>query len=103
MASTIVDERDQKFILYEMLKVEDLCKYPIYEDFSRETFDMVFAEAEKLAKEVIYPCLHEADKEGARLEKDGVHVPKVFHDVYKRYCEGGWLAMSKKPEHGGQE
>ena len=102
MASTLVDERDQKFILYEMFNVEDLCNYPLYADFSRETFDMVFAEAEKLGKEVIFPSLHEGDKEGAKLDKDGVHVPKHFHEVYKRYCEGGWLAMSKLPEHGGQ-
>lgn len=102
MPSTLVDARDQKFILYEMFDVEKLCQYPLYADFSRDMFDMVFAEAEKFAKEVIYPVLHEGDREGAKLEKDGVHVPKVFHDVYRKYCEGGWIGMRKAPEHGGQ-
>ena len=48
MASLIVDARDQKFVLYELLKIEDLCRTAKYADFSRETFDMVLAEGEKL-------------------------------------------------------
>jgi alkylation response protein AidB-like acyl-CoA dehydrogenase len=102
MPSTLVDGRDQKFVLYEMFNAEELCRYPLYADFSRDMFDMVLAEAEKFGKEVIFPSYHEGDKEGARLEKDGVHVPKVFHEVYRKYCEAGWLAMSKAPEYGGQ-
>ena len=102
MANMLIDVRDQNFILYEMLHVEDLCNYPIYEDFSRETFEMVLTEAEKMGKEVIFPTLREADREGAKLGKDGVLVPKVLHEVYRRYCEGGWLAMKKRPEYGGQ-
>ena len=102
MANLLVDGRDQEFILYEMLNVEELCQYPVFADFSRDMFDMVFTEAEKLSKEVIFPTLHAFDKDGAYLDKDGVHVPKAMHDVYKRYCEGGWLAMKKAPEFGGQ-
>ena len=102
MANLLVDERDQNFILYEMLNVEELCNYPLFSDFSRDMFDMVFAEAQKFGKEVIFPTLREFDHEGARLDKDGVHVPKGMHEVYRRYCEGGWLAMKKAPEFGGQ-
>ena len=102
MANTLVDARDQEFVLYEMPNVEELCKYPAFASFSRGMFDMVFAEAEKLAKEVIFPTLHEVDREGARLDKDGVHVPKILHDVYKRYCEGSWLSMRKLPEYGSR-
>ena len=39
MGSLIVDPKDQKFVLYEMLNVEELCKVPRFADFSRDMFD----------------------------------------------------------------
>ena len=37
----LVDERDVKFVLYEQLRIEELCNYPHYAEHSQETFDMV--------------------------------------------------------------
>jgi len=102
MASLILDERDQKFVLYEMFEVEKLCEAPLFADFSREMFDMILSEAQKLATEEVLPTLAEGDKEGCRLENGQVHVPKCFHRIYKLFCEGGWNAMSFPPEVGGQ-
>ncbi|MCX5851671.1 MAG: acyl-CoA dehydrogenase N-terminal domain-containing protein, partial [Deltaproteobacteria bacterium] len=102
MAGVILDERDQKFMLYEMLEVEKLCESPLYEEFSKDVFDMILKEAEKLAVEEIFPTLKEGDHEGCTLKDGQVYVPKCFHRVYKLYCEGGWNAMSFPPEMGGQ-
>ncbi|MBN1636494.1 MAG: acyl-CoA dehydrogenase [Deltaproteobacteria bacterium] len=102
MASVILDERDQKFVLYEMLEVEKLCETPKYADFSKDMFDMILTEAQKFAEEEILPTLEEGDKEGCRLENGQVYVPKCFHRPYKLFCEGGWGAMSVAPEFGGQ-
>lgn len=44
MSSLIVDSRDQRFVLHEMLEVESICKGR-YEGFSRDTIDMILAEA----------------------------------------------------------
>jgi alkylation response protein AidB-like acyl-CoA dehydrogenase len=102
MANLILDERDQHFLLYEMLEVERLCEHPLYADFSKDIFDMILTEAQKFAVEEVFPTLVEADREGCRLEDGQVYVPKVFHRVYKLFCEGGWGAMSFPPEMGGQ-
>jgi alkylation response protein AidB-like acyl-CoA dehydrogenase len=102
MANLILDERDQHFLLYEMLEVEKLCEHPLYEDFSRDIFDMILTEAQKFAVEEVFPTLVEGDREGCRLEDGQVYVPKAFHRVYKLFCEGGWGAMSFPPEMGGQ-
>ena len=64
MASLIVDPRDQKFVLYEMLNVEELCGMPFYADLSRDMFDMALNEAEKFSANVVFPCLVEGDREG---------------------------------------
>ena len=102
MANLILDERDQKFVLHEMLDLEELCKAPQYADFSRDVFDMILNEAQKFATEELYPILVDSDKEGCTLEDGNIKVPKAFQRLYKLYCEGGWASMSKEPEIGGQ-
>jgi alkylation response protein AidB-like acyl-CoA dehydrogenase len=102
MASLIVDPRDQKFVLYEMLHVEELFKAERYADFSEDMVDMVLREAERMAVEVLFPVLAEGDREGCKLKNGAVYVPEAFHRVYKLYCDGGWITMSVSPESGGQ-
>ncbi len=98
----LVDERDAKFVLYEQLKVQDLCKYPKYSEFSQDMFDMAIAEAQKLAEKEFYPTNKIGDREGCKFENGQVKVPQAFHQAYKAYKEGGWLAMPDPPEVGGQ-
>jgi alkylation response protein AidB-like acyl-CoA dehydrogenase len=98
----LVDERDMKFVLYEQLRIEELCKSPLYADFSRETFDMILEEAGKLAERAFYPSNKKGDEQGCRFENGQVKVPDSFHEPYRLYREGGWLAMSDSPEVGGQ-
>jgi len=102
MANLIVDPKDQRFVLYEMLNVEELCKAPLFADFSRDMFDMALNEAEKFATSVIFPTLAEGDREGCRLEAGNVFVPKCYHRCMQIYREGGWGTMSVSPQAGGQ-
>jgi len=102
MANLLVDERDQQFILYEMLGLEKLCESSRYADFSRDMFDMVLTEAQKVGLTLIFPTYVECDREGCRLEDGQVYVPECLHKPYKLFCEGGWGVMSFPPEIGGQ-
>ena len=102
MASVILDERDQQFVLHELLGVESLCEAEPFADFSRDVFDMILSEAQKFATEEILPVLQTGDREGCRLEDGQVKVPASFHRAYRLYCEGGWNAMCFAPEIGGQ-
>ena len=98
----LVDGRDVKFILYEQLRVEDLCSRAPYADFSAEMFDMVLEEVEKLAEKEFYPANAAGDRQGCRFENGWVRVPDVYHQAWNRYVEAGWLAMGDDPEVGGQ-
>ncbi len=102
MANLILDERDQQFVLNEMLNVGTLCESPHFADFSTETFDMIMGEAQKLAVKEIFPTLKESDEQGCRLENGQVHVPECFHRPYKLFVEGGWNSMCFPQEYGGQ-
>ncbi len=97
-----INMRDIRFVLYEQLGIERLCGFDKFKDFSRETFDMILEEAAKLAAEVIAPLNPISDKEGCTYEKGKVKVPAAFHEAFKKYCEGGWIAASVDAEAGGQ-
>ncbi len=102
MGSLICDARDQKFVLYEVLGIEDLCNTARYNDFSRDIFDLVLTEAEKFGTEVLFPTMEEGDREGCKLENGQVKAPACFHRPYQLYKEGGWSTMSVSKEAGGQ-
>jgi alkylation response protein AidB-like acyl-CoA dehydrogenase len=102
MANLLVDERDVKFVLYEQLKIDELCRADRFSEFSREIFDMVIEAAQKLAETELWPINADGDKTGVRLENGQVRVPESFHRAYQLFREGGWQALSVDPEYDGQ-
>lgn len=102
MANLLVDERDVKFVLYEQLRVDELCESEPYTEFSREMFDMVLDAAQKLAEKELAPTNADGDAKGVVLENGQVKVPESFHAAYGHYCEGGWAALPVPQDMGGQ-
>jgi alkylation response protein AidB-like acyl-CoA dehydrogenase len=97
-----IDERDARFVLFEHIKVQELLKLPAFRDHAQETLEMVVAEAARFAREVVQPLNVIGDREGAKFENGKVRFPKAYHEAYRAYCEGGWIASGTSPEWGGQ-
>jgi len=97
-----VNERDVRFVLYEMLEIEKLFEFDKFKDFDMDTIDMILTEAQKFSEEVLYEANFEGDKVGLKFDNGEVTVPSVYKDAYRKYCEGGWLGISSDPEKGGQ-
>jgi alkylation response protein AidB-like acyl-CoA dehydrogenase len=102
MPNLLADERDQKFVLYEQLKIDELCQYAKFGEFSREMFDMVLEAAQKLAEKELAPTNQDGDVKGVVLEAGQVRVPESFHQAYRYYCEGGWASLPIDQDMGGQ-
>ncbi|MDD5170826.1 MAG: acyl-CoA dehydrogenase N-terminal domain-containing protein, partial [Syntrophales bacterium] len=102
MSNLLVNTRDQQFVLFEQLGIEDLFKSEAYKDFSKDDLLMVLSEAEKMAVNVIAPTFKEGDEEGCHFNKGKVTVPKCFHDAWKLYTQAGWINPMDPPEIGGQ-
>jgi alkylation response protein AidB-like acyl-CoA dehydrogenase len=100
--SKLVNGRDQQFVLFEQLGIEKLFTAEKYSAFSKDDILMMLNEVEKLCANVIEPTYKEGDHDGCTFKDGKVTVPKCFHDAFKKYCEGGWLAMIRDPEVGGQ-
>ncbi|HET6462051.1 MAG TPA: acyl-CoA dehydrogenase [Syntrophales bacterium] len=101
MSNLLVNTRDQQFVLYEQLSIENIFKAR-YADYSKETVDMVITEAEKMALDVILPTYVDGDREGCTFKDGKVYVPKSFHHAYRKFIGAGWQCTASDPEVGGQ-
>jgi len=102
MGNKLTDGRDVRFVLYEQLRVEDLCRSERFQDHSRETFDMILDAAEKLAVNEFMPVNSKGDEIGCTWEEGRVKIPEPFHVPFRKFCEGGWLSMCEDEAVGGQ-
>lgn len=103
MGNGLVNSRDQQFLLFEQFNIQDFLGKEPYEEYSKDIALMIQSEAEKMAINTILPTFSQGDREGCHLDETGqVRVPKCFHEAYRKFCEGGWLAMVRSPEYGGQ-
>ena len=104
MSNKITDLRDARFVLYEQLGIEGLCERPKFADHSKDIFEMVLDEAEKLMLNEIWPLNEDSDRIGAKYDPDTkkVSTPDGFKKALEAYKAGGWIAMAEDPEVGGQ-
>lgn len=101
MRNLLVDERDQRFVLHEQLRVEELGKTNLYGHVSREVIDLSLGAAVDLAVRESYPTMGNADREGCRFENGSVSVPKGFKRLKEEYDRGGWPGVLARKENGG--
>ena len=102
MADLLVDERDQKFVLFEQLEIEKLSESAVYADFDSEIYNMVLNEAKKVAENAIMPTNSKSDAEGVTFKDGKVRVPESFHELWRLWNEGEWRRLDIPQEFGGQ-
>ncbi len=71
-------------------------------DLSEDLADAILTEAGRFASEEIAPLYRIGDEQGAVLKDGAVTTPPGWKELYARWCEGGWNALTGPVEHGGQ-
>ncbi len=71
-------------------------------DLSEDLVDAILAEAGRFATEEIAPLYKAGDRHGAVLKDAAVTTPPGWKDLYRRWMEGGWNALSGPVAFGGQ-
>ncbi len=74
----------------------------LFGDLSQDLVDAVLAEAGRFASEEIAPLSEVGDRVGAVLADAKVTMPAGWPDLYSRWSEGGWNALSGPEQFGGQ-
>ncbi len=101
MADFRFDLRDVEFVLFEQMKVAELCGLGAYKDQDAESYASILAAAYDLTKERLWPINAESDRIGARFEAGKVTVPECQKAFRKLFVENGFMAMANSPEWGG--
>ena len=83
------------FLLYDWLAVDTLTDRDRYADHSRETFDAVLDNCERLAREKFAPFNRLADIEEPIFDGERVTLPQATRDAAVAYAQSGMLAASQ--------
>ncbi len=93
---------DMRFVLRELVDMDEISALPGYEEATPDLVDAVLEEAGRLAKDVLAPLNHSGDREGATFENGVVRTPRGFPEAYTQYVDGGWGSLPFDPAFGGQ-
>lgn len=95
--------RDMKFVLHDLLELQNYSNLNGFEDATPDVVDAILEEGGKFAKEVLFPLNHVGDVQGCIRNADAsVKTPDGFPDAYKKLVANGWPLLSADPEMGGQ-
>jgi butyryl-CoA dehydrogenase len=103
MPNPLVSDRNVEFVLYELLRAEELCRLPWFSGHGRETFDLILGSARKLSREVLFPAFKPMDGAPPRLEDGQVRVHPALREIWPRMFELGLACATRPAEVGGQQ
>jgi len=103
MSEYVAPLAEMRFVLTGLAGLDEVAALPGYADATPETVGAILEEAGKFATGVLDPLNRSGDREGVRLDEDGiVTTPSGFREAYRQFCELGWNGLAKNPEFGGQ-
>jgi acyl-CoA dehydrogenase len=71
-------------------------------ELGEDLVDAILAEAGRFATEEVAPLYKIGDEQGAVLSGAAVTTPAGWKELYRRWIDGGWNALSAPEEFGGQ-
>ncbi len=101
MAEFRFDRRDVEFVLFEHLRIGELCGLGRYADQDVESYQSILGAAFDLAKEQLWPINAESDRIGAKFEAGKVTVPECQKAFHRTFVENGFVGMANSTEWGG--
>jgi alkylation response protein AidB-like acyl-CoA dehydrogenase len=99
----LVDTRDSRFVLFEMLEIEKMNKFPQHADHDKDTMEATLDLAEQIAVNDVYPTNAEGDKSGCQFNPDtkAVKIPACYHKAINTYYGAGFVGLQDPVEDGG--
>lgn len=101
MQNLLINERDQRFVLHEMLNIGQLTETSRFGHLTKATIDASLDAALELAVKESYPIMTQADQEGCRLENGEARVPRCYHRLKKHYDQLELASAYLPQELGG--
>lgn len=94
--------RDMKFVVKELVGLDDVAALPGCEEVTPDLVDAVLEEAGNFATGILDPLNIPGDRIGAKLDKNVVTAAPGFKDAFRKFSDGGWTGLNCDPQYGGQ-
>jgi alkylation response protein AidB-like acyl-CoA dehydrogenase len=95
--------RNLDFMLKEVLQVQDLCKFPFFQEYTPEMFDMVLDTSEDIAAKTMRTAYVDSDRNEPELKDGKVKVHPMVKNYMKAMGDSGLLSALFSYEDGGQQ
>jgi len=92
-----------RFIIHDVLDVKQLCQFPRFKDYDKESFDILLDSIKAFADKEMYPYFKEMDENPARYEDGKIIVHPVVEKMMKAGGENGYIGSSFDYEVGGMQ
>ena len=92
-----------RFVLHDMLNVENLCKLDRYKDYDKDSFDILLQSGKDYADKVMFPVFKEMDEQAAYYKDGKVIVHPVVGEVMKYAGANGLIGSTFDYEVGGMQ
>jgi alkylation response protein AidB-like acyl-CoA dehydrogenase len=104
MATQYVSMRHLQFLLYEVLDAPALQRFPYFEAYDRDAFDMALDAARQIGDTHLFPYYRVMDKNKAYYDDNGeVKVDPCVRRTMEALGEGGWISAPDSFDFGGQQ
>jgi alkylation response protein AidB-like acyl-CoA dehydrogenase len=95
--------QDIRFILSQLIDMDELLALPGLEDFDSDTIGAVLEENARFAEQVIAPLNRAGDLEPARMESEGrVTTSPGYKQAFAAFAQGSWQGLQHDQAIGGQ-
>jgi len=103
MKNPVIDTRDIKFVLYEILNIDSLSSFEMYSGFDHAVFDATVDLIENISVNECYPYFADADKTGCSYNgsEGSVKLPESIKKPLNAYYNAGFIGIVESPEIGG--
>ncbi len=95
--------RNLDFMLKEVLQIAELTKYPFFQDYTPDMFDMVLDTSEEIAEKILRNAYSDADRNQPQLVNGQVKVHPAVKDYVKAMGDAGMIGATFSYENGGQQ
>ncbi len=92
-----------KFILHDYINISQLCQYPRYQDFDKDSFDILLDSNKDFADKELFPVFREMDEQEAHYADGTIKVHPVVGKMMKSSGENGFIGGIFDHEDGGMQ
>lgn len=92
-----------KFVLHEVLGVENLCQYERYADYDKDSFNILLESMKDYSDKVLYPVYEEMDLQPARYEDGKIIVHPTVGQLMDDAGDIGMIGHTFDYENGGMQ